>query len=71
MKYTEATVSNSTRKLLWFEITKMPIAFKKKIYSVIYDKFRHTFVPYTAKTVCLRTGQLKKLLTNFHEDWRR
>jgi len=29
MKYTEATVSNSTRKLLWFEITKMPIALKK------------------------------------------
>jgi len=25
-KYTEAILSNSTRKLLWFEITKMPIA---------------------------------------------
>jgi len=23
MKYTEAILSNSTRKLLWFEITKM------------------------------------------------
>ena len=26
IKYTEATSSNSTRKLLWFESTKMPIA---------------------------------------------
>jgi len=24
--YTEAILSNSTRKLLWFEITKMPLA---------------------------------------------
>jgi len=26
MKYKEAILSNSTRKLLWFEITKMLIA---------------------------------------------
>jgi len=26
IKYTEAIISNSTRKLLWFEITKMLIA---------------------------------------------
>ena len=26
IKYTKALLSNSTRKLLWFEITKMPIA---------------------------------------------
>jgi len=32
MKYTEASLSNSTRKLLWFEISKMLIAvFKKKV----------------------------------------
>jgi len=32
IKYTEAMLSNSTRKLLWFEITKMLIAcsFKNK-----------------------------------------
>jgi len=30
MKYTEAILSNSTRKLLWFEITKMLIAVKEK-----------------------------------------
>ena len=30
IKYTEAILSNSTRKLLWFEITKMLIAFSKK-----------------------------------------
>jgi len=29
--YTEAISSNSTRKLLWFEITKMLIAVFKKI----------------------------------------
>jgi len=30
VKYTEAILSNSTRKLLWFEITKMLIAVKNK-----------------------------------------
>ena len=30
VKYTEAILSNSTRKLLWFEITKMLIALKNK-----------------------------------------
>ena len=29
IKYTEAVLSNSTRKLLWFEMSKMLIAFKK------------------------------------------
>ena len=29
--YTEAILSNSTRELLWFEITKMPIAVLKTI----------------------------------------
>ena len=46
IKYTEAILSNSTRKLLWFEITKMSIAVLKcKNYSVIYYNFQHTFVP--------------------------
>jgi len=30
IKYTEAILSNSTRKLLWFEITKMLIAVAEK-----------------------------------------
>jgi len=30
IKYTEAILSNITRKLLWFEITKMLIAVKNK-----------------------------------------
>jgi len=47
IKYTEAILSISTRKLLWFEITKMLIAVKKQIYCVIYYNFwQHTFVPY-------------------------
>jgi len=37
----EAILSNSSRKLLLFEITKM----LKKKYYVIYDNLRHTFVP--------------------------
>ena len=31
IKYTEAILSNSTRKLLWFEITKMQIAVNEKM----------------------------------------
>ena len=45
IKYTEAILSTSTWKLLWFEITKTLIVVKK-IYCVIYYNFRHTFVPY-------------------------
>jgi len=30
IKYTEAILSNSTRKLLWFEVTRMLIAVKKR-----------------------------------------
>jgi len=40
-------LSNSTQKLLWFEISKMLIAAKeKKMYCVIYCNFQHTFVSY-------------------------
>jgi len=45
-KYGAAILSNSTQKLLWFEITKMLIAVKKLIYCVIYYNFLRTFVPY-------------------------
>ena len=38
IKYTEAILSNSTRKLLWCEVTKM---LTKLIYCVIYYNFRH------------------------------
>ena len=37
---------DGTRKLLWFEITKMLIAVLKITYCAIYYNFRHTFVPY-------------------------
>jgi len=36
-KWTEAILSNSTRKLLWFEITKMLIGVFKK-FIVMLDK---------------------------------
>ena len=45
MKYTEAILSNSTRKLLWLEFTKMLIAVKKEIYGFIHYNLWHTFVP--------------------------
>jgi len=47
VKYTKAILSNSTPKLLWFEISKMLTALKNKLvvlFIIIY--FRHTFVPY-------------------------
>jgi len=48
IKYTEASLSNNTRKLLWCEITKMLIAVeKKKKNCVIYYNFWHSFVPYS------------------------
>jgi len=50
LKYTEAILSNSTLKLLWFEITKMLIAVLK-INLLCYYNFRYayTFVPYPNK----------------------
>jgi len=46
-KCTEAIVSNSTRKLLWFEITKnVDCSFRKKLLL----HFRHTFVPSEDRT---------------------
>ena len=36
MKYTEAILSNSTRKVLWFEIIKILIAVKKNKFTVSF-----------------------------------
>jgi len=35
-KYTEVILSNSTRKLSWFEISKMPIAVLKNKFIVLF-----------------------------------
>jgi len=44
--YTEAILSDSTRILLWFDITKnTDCSLRKKFYCVIYYNFWHTFVP--------------------------
>jgi len=48
IKYTEAIVSNNTRKVLWLEITKMLIAVQEKILRHLLYFFQHTFVPYWA-----------------------
>jgi len=45
IKYTDAILSNSTRKLLWSEITGMLIAVFEKKDSCFYYNFRHTFIP--------------------------
>ena len=36
IKYTEAILSNGTRKLLWFEISKMPIAVLKSKFVALF-----------------------------------
>jgi len=47
IKNTEAILSNSTRKLLWFEITKTLIALKKNnLLCYLLKNFPHIFVPY-------------------------
>jgi len=56
IKNTVAISSNSTRKLSWFEISKMLIAVLKKIII-----FWHTFVPYSG-TPDLHTIALVMLL---------
>jgi len=62
IKYTEAILSNSTRKLLWFEISKMVIAVLKINLLCFYYNFRYTFVPYS---------ELCKIgLTDPNADWR-
>jgi len=55
IKYTEAVLSNSTRKVLWFEITKMMMRFKKIIvmYTVRQKKRNHfSFVNKSFNTQC-------------------
>jgi len=45
IKYTEAILTNSTRKPLWFEITKMLLAVLNKKCIVVHYDFLHTFLP--------------------------
>jgi len=58
IKYTEAILSNSTRKLLWLEITKILIAVLKYIYCVICYNFMHTFVLYCTKLAQRRAAKV-------------
>jgi len=48
----QAILSNNTRKLIRFKSTKMLIAVLKIIFCVIYNHFRHIFVPYAEKHLC-------------------
>ena len=55
VKLMEAILSNSTQKLLWFEVTKMVIPVKNTfIVCVIYCNFRHTFVLYAVMETVIR-----------------
>ena len=49
-----SSLSNSTQKLLWFEITKMLIAVLK-INCVIYYNCRHTSVPYVCPATAFKS----------------
>ena len=65
IKHTVAILPNSTRKLLWFEISKMLIAVKKIIYCVVYYNFRHTFVPCRVLVSKLVSFSVAKVLSFF------
>jgi len=51
-------LSNSTRKLLWFEISKLLIALSEKKYCVVCYNFRHTFVPYCSTWITKAIGKI-------------
>jgi len=66
MKYREATLSNSTRKLLWFEISKILTAvlkinyyryFKKKLNSLKHF-VRTLWLNHTTKTANIKKALL-------------
>jgi len=53
-------LSNSTRELMWFEITETLIALLEVNVLCIYDNFRQTFLPYFShgdKTPCKGKGE--------------
>jgi len=57
MKYTETILSNITRKLVWFEITKMLIAVSENTFIVLFCyNFWCTFVLYYAHPTTRRSG---------------
>jgi len=55
IKYTEAILSNSTRKLLWFKnYENADCSLKNKfIHCVICYKSRHTFDPYSLPLIAV------------------
>ena len=50
MKYTETILSNSTRKLLWFEIARMLIALLRNKFIVSFITIFGTLVPSKSAT---------------------
>jgi len=81
IKHTEAITSNTTRKLLWFEITKMPIAVKNKFIVSFNIIFRTLSFPVirVSERLCRNSewaGSGKRKQTgvfrsNFFTPWRR
>jgi len=69
IKYTEAILSYTTRKLLWFEITKMPTAVLRDKFIVLFIiifgtlSFVLIFLLRPTSTVGRRDGNRKELQT--------
>ena len=58
IKYTEGILSDSTRKRLWFEITKMLIAVKNKLivsFIILFAHFRFSVSLAVVPFVCMYT----------------
>jgi len=66
IKYMEAVLSNSTRKLLWFEITKMLIAVKQNKFIVLFIIIFGTLsFPIVSPTCVISTAGRRFLTWNF------
>jgi len=71
IKHTKAILSNSTRKLLQFEFTKMLIAvLEKKFYCVIYYNFWHIFVHYPQRAVVIhKHARISTSEASWYKSW--
>jgi len=63
IKYKEATLSNSTRPLLWFEISKMLIAVLKINFIALFITIFGTFSLALFRSLWQAVGGMKKIYT--------
>jgi len=62
IKHTEAILSNSTWKLLWFEISKTLTGLKNKFTVLFIIIFGQTFVPYSRQGDARKTRSIDNLI---------